>query len=69
MSLNEDEKDKPVNVLDFFREHGLDDRVAFQLVLHMLLTRSYAYQDEAREVALELGVDIPFVFPGNGVTH
>jgi hypothetical protein len=71
MSLLMDNEDPtlPVNVLDFFRANGLAENVAISIVIHMLLTRTYAVESDARAAAQECGHPIPFVFPGNGRTH
>lgn len=58
-----------VNIFEFGRAHGLSDQAAMQLVLHMLITRTYAVEADAREAASELGIFIPFVFPDNGTLH
>ena len=68
--LDDDEMDPQiVNVLEFYRSYGISDQAAFQLVLHILLTRTYAVEADAREAAHELGIDIPFIFPSNGTLH
>lgn len=58
-----------VNVLDFYRAHGISENAALQITIHLILTRSYAIEADARAAALELGYDIPFVFPTNGQLH
>ncbi len=66
-----DQEDEPdiVNVLSFYRDHGLTDAQAMQVLLHLLFTRTYAIATDAREAATELGYDIPYVLPGDGKTH
>ena len=66
---SDDAEPEIVNILSFYKEHGLSDTQAMQLVLHVLLTRTYAIATDAREAALELGFDIPYVLPGDGKTH
>jgi hypothetical protein len=69
MSLFENEEPHVVNVYEFYRSHGLSELVATQLVFHMLLTRTFGSEAEARECALELNISLPFIFPDNGTTH
>lgn len=58
-----------INIFDFYKAHGLSDFVATQLVLHLLLTRTYGFEADARDCALELNIELPFVFPGDGKIH
>lgn len=58
-----------VNVYEFFKSFGMSEHATYQIILHMLLTRTYAVESDARECADELGFKIPYIIPGNGVTH
>ena len=58
-----------VNIYDFYRSHGISEIVVAQLVFHLLLTRTYGFEADAREVALELNIDLPYIFPSDGKTH
>ena len=71
MGLLDEHDDDPqiVNIFDFYKLHGLADQTVYQLVLHCLLTRSFALEADARAAALELGIVIPYVFPDNGQMH
>ena len=71
MSLEDfgDAEQRVVNIYDYYRAHGLSDNQAIHLVLHLLLTRTYAAEADAREAALELNIEIPFVFEDNGLMH
>ena len=71
MSLEDFEDGDPrvVNIYEFYRSHGISDHEAIHLVLHMLLTRTYAAESDAREVASEFQIDIPYVFADNGKLH
>ena len=70
MSLfSDDTEPEIVNIYDFYRSHGLSDHAAVQVVLHMLLTRTFAQESDARECARELGYNIPYVFPSSGTMH
>jgi hypothetical protein len=64
-----DEEPQVVNIYDFYRSHGLSELIATQLVFHMLLTRTFGFEADARECALELNISLPFVFPDSGNTH
>lgn len=61
--------ERVVNVYEFYRSHGISDHEAIHLVLHMLLTRTYGLESEAREVASEFKIYIPFIHDDNGVLH
>lgn len=67
--LDEAEEPEPVNALDFFEAFGLSRTEAFNLVLHLMLTRTYVFPAEAREAAAELGFNLPYVLPGDGQMH
>jgi hypothetical protein len=67
--LDEFEEPEPVNALDFFEAFGLSRSEAFNLVLHLMLTRTYVFPAEAREAAAELGFNLPYVQPDNGLLH
>lgn len=71
MTMRLDNEDEPpiVNAFDFYRSYGLSEHTAISLVLHMLLTRSYCLEADAREAALEMNITLPYVFPDNGRTH
>ena len=66
---NEVEDPNIVNVYDYCRSLGLSDLVATQLVFHMLLTRTFGFESDVRECALELDIILPYVFPDSGITH
>lgn len=70
-SLLKDDEEHPaiVNIFDFYKSHGLSDLMATQLTFHMLLTRTYGFESDARECALELNIQLPFIFPDNGLQH
>ena len=67
--LDEFEEPEPVNALDYFEAFGLTRLEAFNLVLHLMLTRTYVLPADAREVAAELGFNLPYVHPDNGRMH
>jgi hypothetical protein len=68
--LDHDEEDpEPVNVLEYLEALGMTHQQAFSIILHLLLTRTQVYPFEAREAAAEIGIDIPFVHPGDGRMH
>jgi hypothetical protein len=70
MSLLDDQDGpEPVNVLEYLEAFGLSKEQAFNIVLHLVLTRTYVFPAEAREAASELGIDIPYVHPGDGRMH
>ena len=54
MGLLDEHDDDPqiVNIFDFYKLHGLADQTVYQLVLHCLLTRSFALEADARAAAL-----------------
>jgi hypothetical protein len=67
--LGDEKEPEPVNVLDFFETFGMTRAEAINVVLHLLLTRTYVYPSEAREAAAELGIQLPFVHPGDDRMH
>ncbi len=67
--LDDKEDPEPVNVLDYFEAFGMPRQEAFNIVLHLLLTRTYVFPQEAREAAAELGIQLPFVHSGDGRLH
>jgi hypothetical protein len=69
MSLFDESEPAIVNVYDFFKDHGLSDHLATQLVLHMLLTRTYGLEAEARACAAELNILLPYIFPDSGTIN
>lgn len=69
MILDDQDEPTPVNVLDFLEAFGLSRTEAFNIVLHMLLTRTYVFPAEAREAAAELGIQLPYVHPGDSRMH
>lgn len=69
MSLFDNEEPQVVNIYDYYRSHGLSEMVATQLVFHLLLTRTFGFESDARECALELNISLPFIFQDNGQTH
>jgi hypothetical protein len=71
MSLFDDSESESeaVNVYDFYRSHGLSELVSTQLVFHLLLTRTYGFEADLRDCALELNISLPIIFPDNGKTH
>jgi hypothetical protein len=71
MSLKDELEQEPqiVNLFEFFQSHGLTDIVATQLVFHLLLTRTYGLESDARECAMELNISLPYVCKDNGRTH
>lgn len=72
MSLLDDLDDDPdplVNVYEFYRSHGIINHTASMMILHLLLTRTFCSESDAREVASEFNIDIPFVFKDTGTMH
>lgn len=67
--LDDSETPEFVNVLDFLDYWGIDREKAFHIVLHLLLTQSFADPNDVRTAAAELGSPIPFVHPGDGRMH
>jgi hypothetical protein len=43
--------------------------VATQLVFHLLLTRTFGLESDARECAMELNITLPYILPDSGNTH
>lgn len=70
MPLDDDEPEISfVNVLDYYKAHGIGEAAAIAIVLHLVLSRSYAAVSDAREAALELGYELPYVMPSDGRIH
>ncbi len=69
MLLESNDEPPVVNAFEFYRSYGLSEHTAISLVLHMLLTRSYCLEADAREAAMEMNITLPFVFSDNGKTH
>lgn len=67
--FNEDDEEPLVNLYEFYRFHGVGDVATMQMVLHILLTRSYGAESEARTVAAQFHIDIPYVLPDTDNTH
>lgn len=70
MTLWFDREDpEPVNALEYLCGFGISEPQAISIILHLLLTRTYVIASEAREAAAELGVEIPYVHPGDSRMH
>jgi hypothetical protein len=67
--FDEPEEREFVNVLDFLTHWGIDREQAFHIVLHILLTQSYADPADVRAAAADFGTPIPYVHPGDGRMH
>lgn len=67
--IDDDLDPEPVNVLEFLEGFGLSRNDACNVILHLVLTRTYVFPTDAREAAAELGFHIPFVHPGDGRMH
>jgi hypothetical protein len=63
------EETEVVNVFEYYKSFGLSDFVATQLVLHMLMTRTYCVESDAREIAAELNISLPYIMTGNDTSH
>jgi hypothetical protein len=61
--------DLPVNAMDYFQSFGLSETEVFNVLLHLLFTRTYVMASDAREAAAELGIQLPYVHPGDDRMH
>jgi hypothetical protein len=67
--LDNDEGPEPVNALEYLQTFGVDQQQAYQILLHLLFTRSWVMPSDVRECAAELGINLPYVHPGDTRMH
>ena len=70
MSLfDNDEEPEPVNALEYLTAFGVSSADAYQILLHLIFTKSYVMPSDVRQSAAELGINLPYVHPGDSRMH